>query len=134
MRAAPWVRIVSCSENEIPDADIPPHLSGCAEHDKVGFAAYQARFLEVIKPVHERFNAFLESVGETPYPLGQFLEPSPSMYLLLYPKPLQFDRRQPLNPARFQYLEGSVREDEPYTLPTSKKTPTNCSSISAPAA
>jgi UDP:flavonoid glycosyltransferase YjiC (YdhE family) len=25
----PWVRIISCSENEIPDPDIPPHLSGC---------------------------------------------------------------------------------------------------------
>ena len=117
----PWVRIVSCSENEIPDADIPPHLSGCGEHDTAGMAAYQARFLEVIKPVHERFNAFLESVGEAPYPLGQFLEASPTMNLLLYPKQLQFDRRRPLDPARFQYLEGCVREDEPYTLPTFKK-------------
>lgn len=117
----PWVRIVSCSENEIPDADIPPHLSGCGEHDKAGFAAYQARFLEVIKPVHERFNAFLKSVGEAPYPLGQFLEASPTMNLLLYPEPLQFDRRQPLDPERFQYLEGCVREDEPYSLPIFKK-------------
>jgi UDP:flavonoid glycosyltransferase YjiC (YdhE family) len=25
----PWVRIISCSENEIEDPDIPPHLSGC---------------------------------------------------------------------------------------------------------
>ena len=24
----PWVRIISCSENEIEDPDIPPHLSG----------------------------------------------------------------------------------------------------------
>ena len=36
----PWVRIISCSENEIPDPDIPPHLSGCGEHDKACFAAY----------------------------------------------------------------------------------------------
>ncbi len=25
----PWVRIISCSENEIEDEAIPPHLSGC---------------------------------------------------------------------------------------------------------
>ncbi len=24
----PWVRIISCSENEIEDEAIPPHLSG----------------------------------------------------------------------------------------------------------
>ncbi|WP_228370679.1 hypothetical protein [Candidatus Korobacter versatilis] len=28
----PWVRIISCSENEIPDPMIPPHLSGCGEN------------------------------------------------------------------------------------------------------
>ncbi len=117
----PWVRIVSCSENEIPDVDIPPHLSGCGENDKAGFEAYRTRFLEAIKPVHERFNKFLESVGEAPYPLGQFLEPSPFMNMLLYPEQLQFKRRQPLDPARFQYLEGCVREDEPYTLPAFTK-------------
>jgi UDP:flavonoid glycosyltransferase YjiC (YdhE family) len=33
----PWVRIISCSENEIPDPDIPPHLSGCHENDKKGW-------------------------------------------------------------------------------------------------
>ncbi len=113
----PWVRIVSCSENEIRDPDIPPHLSGCGENDKAGFKAYQTLFLEVIKPVHEKFNAFLESVGEEPYPLGQFLEPSPTMNLLLYPEPLHYKRYNLLDPARFQYLEGCVREDDPYTLP-----------------
>ena len=46
----PWVRIISCSENEIPDPDIPPHLSGCGEHDKACFAAYTARFNEVVAP------------------------------------------------------------------------------------
>ena len=30
----PWVRIISCSENEITDRDIPPHLSGCGEKDR----------------------------------------------------------------------------------------------------
>ena len=117
----PWVRIVSCSENEITDPDIPPHLSGCGENDEACFEAFRTRFKDVIRPVHDRFNAFLEARGETPYPLGQFLETSPTMNLLLYPKQLQFKRRNPLDPASFQYLEGCVREDEPFTLPTFAK-------------
>ncbi len=59
----PWVRIISCSENEIEDPDIPPHLSGCGEKDKKGFASYRKRFNEVIKPIHDDFNAFLKSRG-----------------------------------------------------------------------
>ncbi|MCA9778528.1 MAG: glycosyl transferase family 1, partial [Candidatus Eremiobacteraeota bacterium] len=44
----PWVRIISCSENEIPDPDIPPHLSGCSQDDKEGFEAFESRFQEVV--------------------------------------------------------------------------------------
>ena len=40
----PWVRIISCSENEIPDPDIPPHLSGLSADDKKGFRRYRERF------------------------------------------------------------------------------------------
>ena len=73
----PWVRIISCSENEIEDEDIPPHLSGCGESDKACHAAYRDRFNEVIGPIHADFNAFLEENGEAPYPIGQFFEASP---------------------------------------------------------
>jgi UDP:flavonoid glycosyltransferase YjiC (YdhE family) len=34
--AKPWVRIISCSENEIEDPAIPPHLSGCEATDRKG--------------------------------------------------------------------------------------------------
>src|SRR5262249_13751633 len=70
----PGVRIISCSENEIPDPDIPPHLSGCHENDKAGFEKFESRFLELVKPTHARFNEFLAKVGHEPYPLGQFFE------------------------------------------------------------
>ena len=113
----PCVRIISCSENEIPDPDIPPHLSGCRENDRACFAAFESRFNEVIGPIHGRFNEFLASCGEDPYPLGQFFEPSPHLNLLLYPKAVRYARRRPLDPARFQYLEGCVRQDEAYTVP-----------------
>ncbi len=114
----PWVRVISCSENEIPDPDIPPHLSGCGEHDKACFEAYDARFKEVVKPTHDKFNEFLKDCGEEPYPPGEFFEPSPYLNLLLYPEPVKFKRRNPLDPACFQYLEGCVRQDEAYQIPT----------------
>ncbi|MGM0606336.1 MAG: glycosyltransferase [Halobacteriota archaeon] len=114
---APWVRILSCSENEIPDPEIPPYLSGCSAADTECFDRYESRFNEVIEPVHEEFNEFLADCGEDPYPLGQFFEASPHLNLLLYPEPLQWDRREPLDPDRFQYLEGCVREEDPYDVP-----------------
>jgi MGT family glycosyltransferase len=113
----PWVRIISCSENEIEDPDIPPHLSGCGENDHAGFERYRARFNEVVKPAHDAFNEFLASVGHEPYPLGEFFETSPYMNLLLYPEPVQFKRRNPLDPARFQYLDGCVRTADHYQVP-----------------
>ncbi len=113
----PWVRIISCSENEIADPAVPPHLSGCGEHDTECFAKYTARFNEVIKPIHDDFNRFLASCGEAPYPLGEFFEASPDLNLLLYPEPVKYKRRNPLDEQRFQYLEGCVRREEPYTVP-----------------
>lgn len=114
----PWVRIISCSENEIEDEDIPPHLSGCGEHDHDCHRRYRERFNEVIGPIHDDFNAFLAANGEAAYPIGQFFESSPHLNLLLYPEPVKFQRRHPLDPARFQYLEGCVRKEAPYTVPT----------------
>ncbi len=117
----PWVRIISCSENEIEDEGIPPHLSGMAADDHEGHKAFRAKFEEVIKPIHDDFNAFLATTGEAPYPLGQFFEASPYMNLLLYPEQVKYTRNVPLDPARFQYLEGCVRQDKPYTVPTFAK-------------
>jgi UDP:flavonoid glycosyltransferase YjiC (YdhE family) len=113
----PWVRIISCSENEIPDPMIPPHLSGCGENDRECFRKYEDRFNEVIRPIHDRFNAFLVERGEAPYPLGQFFEASPYLNLLLYPEAVKFRRSAPLAAERFQYLEGCVRQEQPYQVP-----------------
>lgn len=113
----PWVRIISCSENEIEDPDIPPHLSGAGESDRAAHTRYRDRFNEVIGPIHADFNAFLAENGEAPYPIGQFFEASPTMNLLLYPEAAKFKRRHPLDPARFQYLEGCVRSEKPYEIP-----------------
>jgi spermidine/putrescine ABC transporter ATP-binding subunit/MGT family glycosyltransferase len=114
----PWVRIISCSENEIEDPAIPPHLSGCGESDAACHQRYRDRFNEVIKPIHDDFNAFLATTGEAAYPIGQFFEASPFMNLLLYPEPAKFKRLHPLAPSQFQYLEGCVRKEKPYEVPT----------------
>jgi MGT family glycosyltransferase len=113
----PWVRIISCSENEIEDPAIPPHLSGMSEIDTAGHAAFRARFEKVIAPIHADFNAFLATCGEAPYKIGEFFEASPYLNLMLYPEPLTYTRQTPLDPARFQYLEGCVRKDAPYEVP-----------------
>lgn len=117
MIGKPWIRIISCSENEVTDPDIPPHLSGCGENDKPCFQAYESEFMKRIGPAHDRFNAFLAKVGHPPYELGEFFETSPYMNLLLYPKHLRFKRRHPLDPKRFQYLDGCVRDEGKYTVP-----------------
>ncbi len=114
---APWVRITSCTENEIPDPEIPPYLSGCRADDRDCFERFERKFEDAIEPVHEEFNEFLEANGVDPYPLGQFLETSPYLNLLLYPEPMQWERHEPLDPERFQYLEGCVRKEERYDVP-----------------
>ena len=116
----PWVRIISCSENEIEDPDIPPHLSGCGEKDKQGFARYTKHFNQTIKPIHDDFNAFLKSVGEKKYPVGQFFEASPHMNILLYPSAVKFKRKHKLPARQFQYLEGCVRKEAAYKIPVFK--------------
>ena len=116
----PWVRIISCSENEIPDPAIPPHLSGCGENDTGCFVAYQDHFNEVVKPTHDKFNVFLAQCDEEPYPVGEFFEASPHMNLLLYPEPVKFKRTTPLNSERFQYLEGCVRDESAFEVPAFK--------------
>ena len=117
----PWVRIISCSENEIPDPKIPPHLSGCGESDLEGFKNFNDKFLETVKPIHEKFNKFISECGEQPYPLGEFFEASPHLNLLLYPEPVKFKRQNSLDPSKFQYLHGCVRNEKEYTVPTFNK-------------
>ncbi len=114
---APWIRIVSCSENEIEDPEIPPHLSGCGAQDHECHTRFRERFNEIIRPLHRNFNEFLIAQGEKPYPIGQFFEPSPFLNLLLYPESVRFNRSRPLPQEQFQYLESCVRKDKPYLVP-----------------
>jgi MGT family glycosyltransferase len=118
MAGCPWVRMISCSENEIPDDNIPPHLSGCHMGDQAGFDRFREKYTEVIGPLHNKFNDYVESCGHKRLPSNEFVEPSPHLNLLLYPQPLQYERSKPLDPTKYQYLDGCVRtESEPYEVP-----------------
>jgi MGT family glycosyltransferase len=113
----PWVRIVSCAETELPDADVPPYTSGLAAGDRAGWEDFHATYRRELKPVHDRYNAFLVSVGEAPMAAAEFLQASPWLNLVLTPEALRYQRRRPLDPHTFAYIGGAVRNEAPYDLP-----------------
>jgi MGT family glycosyltransferase len=113
----PWVRIISCAETELPDSDVPPYTSGCAADDRAGWDAFRAAYVQALKPVHDRYNSFLVSVGEAKMAPGEFLQPSPWLNLLLTPEAIRYRRRRPLDPHYFAYVGGAVRSEAPYELP-----------------
>lgn len=112
----PWVRVVSCAETELPDAKVPPYLSGMGADDPQR-AAFEARYLSASAPAHDRFNRFRVDAGLTPLPKGLFLESSPDLNLLLTPAIVRRERAEPLDPQRFVYLEGCVRSEGPFEVP-----------------
>ena len=112
----PWVRVVSCAETELPDAEVPPYLSGMAADDPQR-AAFEARYLSASAPAHDRFNRFRVDAGLPPLPKGLFLESSPDLNLLLTPAIVRRERAEPLDPQRFVYLEGCVRSEGPFEVP-----------------
>lgn len=112
----PWVRVVSCAETELPDAEVPPYLSGMAAEDPQR-AAFEARYLTASAPAHDRFNRFRVDCGLAPLPKGLFLESSPDLNLLLTPAIVRRERAEPLDGRRFVYLEGCVRSEGPFEVP-----------------
>jgi MGT family glycosyltransferase len=113
----PWVRIVSCAETELPDEDVPPYTSGCAVGDRAGWDEFRTAYRRALKPVHDRYNAFLVSVGEAPMAQAEFLQASPWLNLVLTPEAIRYQRRKPLDPHYFAYIGGAVRNEAPYDLP-----------------
>ena len=114
----PWIRVVSCAETEIPDPKVPPYLSGLDSKPDEAWNAFSSRYLREVAPAHRRMNAFLADCGRKPYPTGEFLEPSPYLNLLLSPEIVRFEREKPFDKNRFVYLDGCVRHEAPYSLPT----------------
>ncbi len=112
----PWVRVVSCAETEIPDANVPPYLSGMAADDPAR-PAFEAAYLAATLPAHRRYNRFRRRCGLPALPAGRFLEPSPHLNLLLAPQAIRHDRSTALSDDRFVFLEGCVREEAQFDPP-----------------
>jgi len=113
----PWVRVVSCAETELPDPLVPPHLSGCGGKPGPEWSTFSQRYAKAVAPAQKRMNAFLSDCGLSPLPPREFLENSPYLNLLLSPRIVRFEREMPLDPQKFVYLDGCVRQEAPYTLP-----------------
>lgn len=116
----PWVRVVSCAETEIPDAKVPPYLSGLAPDDADGRVHWDRAAAAALRAPHNRYNAFRRARGLKPLPAGLFLENSDALNLLLAPSAVRYDRAEALPGDRFVFLEGCVREEghfEPPVLP-----------------
>ena len=106
----PWVRVISCAETELPDANVPPFLSGLSADDKKR-AEFETAYRAAAANAHRRNNEFRLAGGLHALRAGQFLEPSPYLNLLLTPKIVRHDRAAPLDPDRFCYLQGCVRDE-----------------------
>ncbi len=117
LAGCPWVRVISCAETEWPDAAVPPYLSGLAPDDIAGRARYEAAYLAATAIAHARNTDFRRANGLKSLPPGQFLEPSPTLNLLLSPTPVRYNRAEPLDPATTLYLEGCVREESLFEVP-----------------
>ena len=113
----PWIRFVSCAETEIADPDIAPYLSGCRSDDRDGWRRFLDAYEKVVAPAHRRFAAFLQESGHVPPASPSFLDPSPWLNLLLAPEIIRHERREPLHPARFVFLDGCVRQEAAYQPP-----------------
>jgi MGT family glycosyltransferase len=113
---APWVRVISCAETELPDPNVPPYLSGLAADDP-SRPLFEKCYLEAVAPAHDRFNRFRAGAGLTALPPGIFLEASPWLNLLLTPDIVRRERVHPLDAEKFVYLEGCVRREGPFDIP-----------------
>ncbi|MBZ8117409.1 glycosyltransferase [Roseovarius sp. LXJ103] len=112
----PWVRVISCAETELPDANVPPYLSGLSADDP-GRATFEAAALTACAAPHARYNHFRAARGLKPLPPGQFLEPSPDLNLLLAPSAIRHTRAAHLPEERFVFLEGCVRDEAHFDVP-----------------
>jgi MGT family glycosyltransferase len=113
----PWVRIVSCAETEIPDPWVPPYTSGCPTGEEACAKAFLSEYHLRLRPLHDRYNAFLKSCGQQEMPDGLFLRPSPWLNLMLTANELRYRRKNRLDPRRFLYIGGALREEEAFALP-----------------
>ena len=113
----PWVRVISCAETELPDANVPPYLSGLSTANTAERVVFEAAYRVATTTAHQRYNEFRHGRGLQRLTVGQFMETSPVLNLLLSPAAVRYDRATPLTAPGFRYLEGCVRDEAQFDLP-----------------
>lgn len=113
----PWIRVVSCAETEIGDPNIPPYLSGCSTERSEEWTIFLRQYEKVTAPAHRRFASLMSESGLKAPAAPSFLDPSPWLNLLLAPDIIRHERAQPLDPKRFVFLDGCVRQEADYQPP-----------------
>jgi len=113
----PWIRVVSCAETELPDPAVPPYLSGLGDEERGSWSDFAQAYMAVTAPAHARFAAFMTECGLSAPPPGRFLDPSPWLNLLLAPDIIRRRRNLPLDPARYVFLNGCVRQEADWQPP-----------------
>ncbi|WP_275791608.1 glycosyltransferase [Pararhizobium gei] len=113
----PWIRVVSCAETEIPDALVPPYLSGLAETPGSDWKTFSGTYDKVTAAAYKKFSTFVADCGLKPPAAPLFLDASPDLNLLLAPEIIRHRRAEPLDPQRFIFLDGCVRRETPYQAP-----------------
>ncbi|RDL44542.1 glycosyl transferase family 1 [Marinomonas piezotolerans] len=117
----PWVRVISCVETELADANVPPYLSGLSVGDESAIQTFNEAYLKAVEPAWHRYQKFRQSHKLPVLSDGEFLEPSPWLNLLLAPSMVRRERSEVLPKDKFVYLEGCVRREAPFNLPVFAK-------------
>jgi len=114
---APFVRIVSCNPLEVPGPGIAPAYSGLAADDPGSWPAFRAEYDRTHRPMWTDFDAWVRSQGAPGLPDLEFIHASAHLNLYVYPEPLDYADRRPLD-GTWQRLESSVRRtDAAFQLP-----------------
>jgi MGT family glycosyltransferase len=108
----PWVRIMSCNPLEMGDPDLPPVFSGYPTDGHAAWHEFTGEYGQQVGAMQAEFSEFCVSRGAPALPSMQFMHESPWLNLYLYPRELDYPRREALAPT-WHNLETSVRGTDP---------------------
>ena len=114
---APFVRIMSCNPLEVPGPGVAPAYSGLPADDPGSWPAFRAEYDRTHQPMWTDFDAWVREQGAPGLPDLEFIHASDHLNLYVYPEPLDYTDRRPLD-GTWQRLESSVRRtDAAFDLP-----------------
>jgi MGT family glycosyltransferase len=114
---AAYVRIVSCNPLEVKGSGLPPTFSGLPMDDQSQWAAFEAEYDRVHRPLWTDFDGFMREQGAPGLPDLEFMPVSDRLNLYVFPEELDYVGARPLD-GTWHRLESSVRgTDAPFEMP-----------------